>query len=220
MFRFLFTAALFWAAVSCSPKESGEPMNDEQPAAEVVSFGNQVLLKTSLGDLVIELDPGNAPVSVANFLDYLEQGHYDGTVFHRAIDGYLIEGGKLEQKGPKLIEKPTDDPIINESRNGLLNDRGALAMARTARPDSAAAAFFINLSDNIAHNHPLPDGHGYAVFGRVISGMDVADQIGQTKTGVVTLDLIHPATGEIEARSVADVPLDAVTILSATRIAK
>ena len=141
-------------------------------------------------------------------------------LFHRTISGYLIEGGKMHLEGDAIVERTPNAPIENESQNGLRNERGTLAMARAARPDSATSAFFINLADNLALNYPQPDGYGYAVFGKVISGMEIADQIGQSQTDVKHLTLIHPATGKREVQEVADVPVEAVTILSAKRIDK
>jgi peptidyl-prolyl cis-trans isomerase A (cyclophilin A) len=130
-------------------------------------------VQTSLGDFVIELDPENAPITVSNFLQYVDDGFYDGTTFHRVILDFVVQGGGLT---PDLVEKETRSPIINESDNGLLNVRGAVAMARSDDPDSATAQFFVNLADN-PDLDASPDGPGYAVFGRVIEGMDVVDQI-------------------------------------------
>ena len=140
----------------------------------------QVKMTTSAGELRIELDDEKAPVSVANFLSYVNKGFYDGTVFHRVIKNFMIQGGGFE---PGMKQKPTDAPIQNEAKNGLKNDKYTLAMARTPAPDSAPAQFFINVKDNAfldAANSP--DGTGYAVFGHVVSGMDVVDKIKQVKT--------------------------------------
>lgn len=135
----------------------------------------QVVLDTSLGKIVIALDAAKAPKSVANFLEYVKAGHYDGTIFHRVIPNFMIQGGGLDAQ---MTQKPTRAPIPLESRNGLPNLRGSVAMARTSVPDSATAQFFINIKDNAfldAANSP--DGQGYAVFGKVVSGMDVVDKI-------------------------------------------
>ncbi|MDH5204323.1 MAG: peptidylprolyl isomerase [Hylemonella sp.] len=140
----------------------------------------RVKLSTSVGDIVLELDPGKAPQTVANFLQYVRDKHYDGTIFHRVIAGFMIQGGGMT---PDMQQKPTRSPIALEARNGLKNDRGTIAMARTANPNSATAQFFINVVDNHGLNAPKPDGHGYAVFGRVVSGMDVVDKILATATG-------------------------------------
>jgi peptidyl-prolyl cis-trans isomerase A (cyclophilin A) len=123
---------------------------------------------------VLELNADKAPKTVANFLAYVKRGHYDGTIFHRVIDGFMIQGGGYTAD---LREKPTQAPIVLESRNGLKNERGTIAMARTVVPDSATSQFFINVVDNDRLNYPSFDGHGYAVFGRVIDGMDVVDRI-------------------------------------------
>ena len=156
-----------------------------------------VLLETSLGKVTIELYPDKAPITVKNFLAYVKQGFYDGTVFHRVIAGFMVQGGGF---GADMQEKPTGKPIRNEAANGLKNDRGTIAMARTSNPDSATAQFFINLVNNDGLNRPMPDGHGYAVFGKVIGGMDVVDKIAGVRTGV--------------RKGMRDVPLDPVVIKS------
>lgn len=141
-----------------------------------------IKLTTNHGVITLELDAEKAPKTVANFLAYVESGHYDGTVFHRVINGFMIQGGGM---GVGLKEKPTQVPIENEASNGLKNDRGTIAMARTSDPHSATAQFFINLADNDFLNHRAPSGQGwgYCVFGRVVDGMDVVDQIKGVKTG-------------------------------------
>jgi peptidyl-prolyl cis-trans isomerase A (cyclophilin A) len=139
----------------------------------------RVVLATSLGDITIQLEPEKAPKTVANFLDYVKAGHYDGTVFHRVIDGFMIQGGGFT---PDMVQKPTRAPVPLESRNGLKNERGTVAMARTAVPDSATSQFFINVVDNAMLDYPKPDGNGYAVFGRVVAGMDVVDSIRKVET--------------------------------------
>ena len=137
----------------------------------------QVKLHTNHGDITLALDAEKAPKSVANFVSYVKDGHYNGTVFHRVIKGFMIQGGGFEP-GEKMNQKPTKAPIDNEANNGLKNERGAIAMARTNDPHSATAQFFINVVDN-----PMLDGQpdnpatGYAVFGQVIEGMDVVDKI-------------------------------------------
>jgi peptidyl-prolyl cis-trans isomerase A (cyclophilin A) len=140
----------------------------------------RVLLATSLGDITVQLDPEKAPKSVANFLDYVKSGHYDGTVFHRVIESFMIQGGGFT---PEMSQKPTRAPIPLESRNGLKNERGTIAMARTAVADSATSQFFINVVDNQRLDYPNPDGNGYAVFGKVVAGMDVVDKIRKVETG-------------------------------------
>ncbi|NCU94229.1 MAG: peptidyl-prolyl cis-trans isomerase, partial [Burkholderiaceae bacterium] len=130
-----------------------------------------VLLKTNHGDITLELDAAKAPKSVANFLAYVNSGHYDGTIFHRVINNFMIQGGGMTAG---MKQKPTLDEIENEANNGLKNDRGTIAMARTSDPHSATAQFFINVNDNdfLNHSAPTPQGWGYAVFGKVSNGMD------------------------------------------------
>ncbi|MDH4203593.1 MAG: peptidylprolyl isomerase [Phycisphaerae bacterium] len=160
-----------------------------------------VQMKTTLGDMTIELDADAAPMSVKNFLEYAQNGYYDGTIFHRVIKGFMVQGGGMDKE---LKPKPNNDPIINEAANGLKNDRGTLAMARTADPDSATNQFFINHKDNdfLNYSGPSPDKIGYAVFGRVTEGMDVVDAIAAVKT---TRHGYHD-----------DVPAEPVEILSVT----
>jgi peptidyl-prolyl cis-trans isomerase A (cyclophilin A) len=137
-----------------------------------------VEVETSLGKIKIELFEKEAPVSVKNFLDYTNSGYYAGTIFHRVIPGFMAQGGGLTAK---LTPKPGDRPAIkNEADNGLKNDRGTVAMARSGDPNSATSQFFINVVDNKGLNRPSPDGFGYAVFGKVVDGMDVADKIVST----------------------------------------
>jgi len=145
-------------------------------------MSTKVKLTTSQGDLLIQLDAEKAPLSAENFLQYVRDGHYDGTVFHRVIDGFMIQGGGFE---PGLKQKPTRDPIQNEAQNGLKNEPYTLAMARTPDPHSATAQFFINVANNDFLNFTSPDprGFGYAVFGKVIEGTEVVDQIKKVKTG-------------------------------------
>ncbi len=159
-----------------------------------------VKIATSMGDIVVQLDAAKAPKTVDNFLQYAKSGHYNGTVFHRVIDGFMIQGGGMT---PDLKEKPTRAPIPLESRNGLSNVRGTLAMARTNVPDSATAQFFINVKDNgFLDAARSPDGNGYAVFGKVTTGMDVVDKIRKVQTG--------------QKGPYGDVPVQAVTIKQAT----
>ncbi|MDP1900414.1 MAG: peptidylprolyl isomerase [Rubrivivax sp.] len=139
------------------------------------AFAQKVRLATSAGDIVLELAPEKAPKTVENFLQYVRAGHYDGVIFHRVIEGFMIQTGGYK---PDLSEKPTRAPIPLESRNGLSNMRGSIAMARTAVPASATAQFFINVNDNRFLDQPnARDGEGYAVFGKVVEGMDVVQKI-------------------------------------------
>ncbi len=149
-------------------------------AAAPSSMGPKVRLATSAGDIVVELDREKAPKTVDNFLQYVKSGHYDGTIFHRVISGFMIQGGGFKAD---LGEKPTRAPIALESRSGLSNQRGTIAMARTAVPDSATSQFFINVADNAMLDQAnARDGNGYAVFGKVIEGMDVVDKIREVAT--------------------------------------
>ena len=166
--------------------------------ASAAAMAQKVKLATSEGDIVIELEPDKAPKSVANFLQYVKSGHYNGTVFHRVIPSFMIQGGGMTAD---LKQKATQSPIPLESRNGLVNDRGTVAMARTGDPNSATSQFFINVKDNDFLNQPQSrDGNGYAVFGKVIAGMDVVDKIKATPTGPgdvpVTPIIIKKATVE------------------------
>jgi peptidyl-prolyl cis-trans isomerase B (cyclophilin B) len=139
-----------------------------------------VLLTTNHGKIIIELDAEKAPKSVENFLEYVKSGHYDGTIFHRVIDGFMIQGGGFE---PGMKQKSTNEPVENEAKNGLKNDLYTVAMARTSDPHSATAQFFINVGDNEFLNCPGSDGWGYCVFGKVTEGTDVVDAIRAVKTG-------------------------------------
>jgi cyclophilin family peptidyl-prolyl cis-trans isomerase len=138
-----------------------------------------VEMRTSMGSITIELYSEKAPATVANFLQYARDGFYAGTIFHRVIDGFMIQGGGMDRA---LREKPTRPPIANEAGNGLKNESGTIAMARTADPNSARSQFFINLVDNPALDHPSPDGHGYAAFGKVTKGFEVVRAIARAKT--------------------------------------
>lgn len=157
----------------------------------------QVEMQTSAGLVIIELYPEQAPKTVANFLEYVKTGFYDGTIFHRVIDRFMIQGGGFTAD---MKEKKTRAPIINEARNGLKNATGWIAMARTQAPHSASAQFYINLVDNRSLDYPSFDGWGYAVFGKVIQGMDVVLAIAKAKTG--------------QASFYQDVPLQPIIIKS------
>jgi peptidyl-prolyl cis-trans isomerase A (cyclophilin A) len=140
----------------------------------------QVDMKTSAGTIRIELYPAKAPKTVENFLQYVKDGHYDGTIFHRVIPGFMIQGGGMT---PDMAQKKTRAPIPIESKNGLKNELGTVAMARTSDPNSATAQFFINVNNNGFLDYPGQDGHGYTVFGKVVSGMDVVNTIVAVPTG-------------------------------------
>lgn len=141
-----------------------------------------IKLHTSLGEITLELDAEKAPKTVKNFIEYVESGHYNGTIFHRVIEGFMIQGGGMTAD---MEQKPTRETIENEANNGLKNARGTVAMARTQAPHSASAQFFINVADNEFLNYRSPDlnGWGYCVFGKVVEGMDVVDKIRAVKTG-------------------------------------
>jgi peptidyl-prolyl cis-trans isomerase B (cyclophilin B) len=138
-----------------------------------------VLLTTNHGNIKLELDAEKAPKTVDNFLNYVRAGHYDGTIFHRVIDGFMIQGGGFE---PGMKQKPTNDPIENEAKNGLKNEPYTIAMARTSAPHSASAQFFINIKNNSFLDYPGQDGWGYCVFGKVSEGTDIVDKIRAVKT--------------------------------------
>jgi peptidyl-prolyl cis-trans isomerase B (cyclophilin B) len=164
----------------------------------------QVKIQTNMGDIVLELYPEKAPKTVENFLNYVDTNFYDDTIFHRVIDGFMIQGGGFTQQ---FERKPTSPPVINEADNGLTNLTGTIAMARTPEPHSATAQFFINVADNafLNHTNKTPRGWGYAVFGKVISGMNVVDKIRQIPTG---------AGGPFQR----DVPKSPAIILSISRV--
>ena len=160
-----------------------------------------IKFETSLGDFVVELYTDRAPISAANFLKYAEDGHFDGTVFHRVIPGFVIQGGGMDAD---MNQKPTRKSIENEATNGLKNLRGTLSMARTNDVNSATSQFFVNLADNAFLDHQGPRNFGYAVFGKVVEGMDVIDAIAAVKTG--------------RKRGHDDVPLEPVVVHAARRV--
>ena len=163
------------------------------------STNPNVIFETSQGNFTIELYPDKAPKTVANFLQYVKDGFYENTIFHRVINRFMIQGGGFERD---MTEKNTRAPIVNEANNGLLNEVGTIAMARTMDPDSATAQFFINLNDNqfLNHNGPDPESIGYCVFGKVTSGLEVVQKIGVVQTTFIGRN--------------ADVPVKAITIKS------
>ena len=177
---------------------AAEPAPETEQAKET----DMVIIKTTLGDITVKLAADKAPLTVANFLAYADAGHYNGTIFHRVIDGFMIQGGGFDAQ---MNQKPTKAAIKNEAANGLQNKRGTLAMARTAVVDSATSQFFINVKDNafLDFRAPNPQGFGYCVFGEVVAGMDVVDKIKGVRTGVKA--------------GMSDVPLETVEIVSVTR---
>lgn len=177
--RFALATLLFLPFLAqCKPEEKPANLTPSKEASAPAH--PKVRLKTSLGDVVLELNSEKAPVSTENFLSYVKKKHYDGTVFHRVISDFMIQGGGFAVDGGRLVEKSTGSPIINEGQNGLTNDRGTIAMARTNNPNSATSQFFINVKDNAALNYP--SNGGYAVFGKVVEGMDVVDKIKAVET--------------------------------------
>jgi cyclophilin family peptidyl-prolyl cis-trans isomerase len=169
----------------------------------VKSQSNVVKLETSMGNIIVELDAQAAPVTVKNFLGYVEEGFFDGTIFHRVIPGFMIQGGGFTKE---LERKETHDAVINEAGNGLKNERGTIAMARTNDPDSATAQFFINHGDNDFLNYVENRNPGYAVFGRTIEGMDVVDAVASVETAT--------------RMGMDDVPVEPVVIESARVVPK
>ena len=173
-------------------------------ATQAAVAGPKVEFKTTMGNFVVELDDVKAPKSTANFLNYVKSGFYNGTIFHRVIDGFMIQGGGFT---PDLVQKPTDAPVVSEAQNGLKNNVYTIAMARTSDPDSATSQFFINVKDNAALDYPNAMGNGYTVFGKVISGTQTIDAIRKVPTMVAPA----PRMGRM-----SDVPTKAVIIESAT----
>nr|WP_315233693.1 peptidylprolyl isomerase [uncultured Albidiferax sp.] len=161
----------------------------------------RVKFSTSMGEFVVEVYPDKAPKTVENFLQYAKDKFYDGTIFHRVMDGFMVQGGGFTAD---MQQKPTRPPVPLEASNGLKNDRGTIAMARTGNPNSATAQFFINVQNNASLNAPSPDGYGYTVFGKVVSGMEVIDKIRVAPTG---------SKGPFQ-----NVPLTTISIQSATSV--
>ncbi len=173
------------------------------PSLQASDSNPIVLMKTTKGDIIIELYPDKAPVTVENFLSYVDEGFYNGTVFHRVIKGFMIQGGGYTTE---LHKKNTKPPIKNEASNGLFNKKGTIAMARTMDIDSATSQFFINHADNLFldHKDKTPEGYGYCVFGKVVEGMDVVDAIAEAQT--------------MTRRGMKDVPRETMEIISITRL--
>ncbi len=192
MLRTIAAGVALLVASACSASE--EPRKPAAPGGKIL-----VTMKTSLGDVRIELDSERAPISVENFLAYVDDGFYDGTVFHRVIPNFMVQGGGFDSD---MNQKSTRPSIKNEAKNGLKNEAGTLAMARTSDPDSASSQFFINLVDNDFLNNGSRD-FGYAVFARVVGGMDIVEKIAAVPTG--------------NSSGHQNVPLDPVTLVSITR---
>lgn len=169
-------AALFALLLCCAMQPAhSQPKNFS-------TKGKQTMIKlhTNHGDITLQLDADKAPLTVANFIEYVNSGFFDGTIFHRVMDNFMIQGGGFE---PGMKQKPTNAPVKNEAANGLKNEKYSIAMARTSDPHSATAQFFINVANNGFLDHPGQDGWGYCVFGKVVEGMEVVDAIGKVKTG-------------------------------------
>ncbi len=168
----LLAVLIFAGLTGSTPAQENKPVSDT-PTVTVV-------METSKGTIELELDRAKAPGTVANFVNYVKKGHYDGVIFHRVIPDFMIQGGGFTAD---MDQKATDAPIENEAKNGLKNVRGSIAMARTSNPHSASAQFFINLKDNSFLDYPGQDGWGYCVFGKVTTGLDVIDAIAKVQTG-------------------------------------
>ena len=176
----LAIAAIPAVALAQAPAPAAATKSQPQGCTVKGNAPMKVKLTTSMGPIVIELDKAKAPISTENFVKYVESGHYNGTIFHRVIPGFMIQGGGMT---PNMAQKPTRPPVPIESKNGLKNEPGTLAMARTSDPNSATAQFFINVKSNDFLNYPGQDGHGYTVFGKVVGGMDVVSKIVGMPTG-------------------------------------
>jgi len=214
----LFALSLMAACDNGRGKVSADPdtvpPQDNSPAPDATADADKsprVVLDTSMGKITLELDAEKAPISVKNFLKYVDDGHYDGTVFHRVIDDFMVQGGGFTKD---LKEKDTRGPIQNEATNGLKNNLGTVAMARTPDPHSATAQFFINVKDNdfLNHQNTTQRGYGYCVFGKVVDGMDVVNKVKKVKTHTTTAQTDRgPAPFQ-------DVPVEPIVIKSAKRV--
>ncbi len=184
MKRLIYIGFLVLSLAACSADKATpkQATNATQSNGEKMATNPQVKIETTLGDITLELDAANAPISTENFISYVKDGHYDGTIFHRVIPNFMVQGGGMN---PDMSEKKSKASIKNEANNGLKNDKGTVAMARTNDPHSASAQFFINVKDNDFLNFRSEDmqGWGYAVFGKVVAGMDVVDKIEKVQTG-------------------------------------
>ena len=203
----ILLSAVFALVFGCNEDKSGVSKEDNatinfsEESKQMDAGVKRVKLTTSMGDIVIELNEDAAPVTVKNFLRYTQERFYNGTIFHRVMPNFMIQGGGFSAD---MEQRPTHEPIINEGNNGLKNDRGTIAMARTNNPNSATCQFFINHTDNNSLNYDGPDKPGYAVFGKVVEGMDVVDKIASVQTAN-------------KGRS-ANVPVNAIVIESATLV--
>lgn len=197
-----------------------DPLKKDPPEAKIKApVGTTVVINTNRGSMLVELDDKKAPVTVKNFLSYVDQGFYDNTTFHRVISHFMIQGGGFTLKEGILNEKITGAPITNESAQTSPNTRGTLAMARKPDPNSATSQFFINVVDNAQLNHPNSNGSGYAVFGKIIRGMEAVDSIRAVQAGTTYANVLN-ATGITMPTSMKDVPVEPVVIKSIRRTLK
>ena len=190
-------------------KTASNTQDTAKPAQEATEEARYefVMLETTKGNILLELDRARAPITVRNFLSYVKDGTYNGTIFHRVMSGFMIQGGGFT---PAMVKKPTRAPIQNEWRNGLKNEVGTIAMARTQNPNSATTQFFINVAKNASLDQPMSGGAGYAVFGRVVMGMDTVEKIRFTPTGV---------TANASGQPMKDVPTTVIEIEKAVQVA-
>ena len=194
-------AALLFGCQTGRQIPAGQQEAVEEQSEQQEGTKTMILMKTSAGDIKLELNREKAPKTVSNFLSYVEAGHYNGTIFHRVINGFMIQGGGFDKN---MNQKPAPDTVANEAANGLKNTTGSIAMARTSDPHSASAQFFINVNDNTFLDYPGQDGWGYCVFGSVVEGMDVVNKIKKVQTG--------------RAGFHQDVPVEPITIIEVTAL--
>lgn len=210
MSRLLISFCLLIAAMwSCVESKGAKQAAGESPIG--VSMP-RVVIATNLGQIVVELDDVKAPLTVAHFLNHVKNKRYDGTLFHRVIEDFMIQGGGVKMDGDKMIELPSGQSVKNESQNGLLNRRGTIAMARKKDPDSATGQFFINVADNASLDYPSLGG--YTVFGRVVEGMEIVDRIRSVRTGSSMIWMAVSESGPLQAASAQNIPIDPVVIQS------
>jgi peptidyl-prolyl cis-trans isomerase A (cyclophilin A) len=215
----LFALAFAGLAPGQETKKEGTPAEEKKPVpAPAAVAGPRVAFETSLGNFVLELNPTKAPVTSKNFLSYVNDGFYNGTIFHRVISTFMIQGGGFELVDGVGTQKKPNAPIVNEAKNGLKNLRGAISMARTNNPNSATTQFFINVVDNAGLDPGGFSPDGYAVFGKIVEGMEVIDKIKVVKTGVKQLKA-RGLGGNLQSQPMRDVPLTNIVIKSAKVIA-
>ena len=195
----------------------GEPNENKSDDNDSVDMSSEIVIETNMGEIKVKLHPETAPITVANFLDYVDQKHFDGTIFHRVMSNFMIQGGGFELKNDVPTEKETRDGIQNESARTKKNLRGTLAMARTSDPHSATAQFFINVVDNPSLDHPdTNDGYGYAVFGEVIKGMEVVNKIKMVEVGTGYLNSLRP-DGRVASGPHQNVPINDPVVIKSIR---